>query len=46
MEFPRTFIEFQDQLPMITDRMTLDAMAAAFEALREPTTECKVIGQP
>ncbi len=35
-----------DPLPMITDRITLDALPAAFEALRTPSTECKVIVQP
>jgi len=35
-----------DPLPMITDRITLDALPAAFEALRKPSTECKVIVQP
>jgi len=35
-----------DPLPMITDRITLDELPAAFEALRKPSTECKVIVQP
>ncbi|MAG30324.1 MAG: alcohol dehydrogenase [Deltaproteobacteria bacterium] len=35
-----------DPLPMISDRIALDALPAAFEALRKPTTECKVIVQP
>lgn len=35
-----------DPLPMITDRVSLDAMPAAFEALRKPSTECKVIVEP
>ena len=28
---------------MITDRVTLDELPAAFEALRKPTTQCKVM---
>jgi len=35
-----------DPLPMITDRITLDAFPTAFEALRKPSTECKVIVEP
>lgn len=35
-----------DPLPMVTDRIALDALPAAFEALRQPTSECKVIVQP
>lgn len=35
-----------DPLPMITDRISLDALPAAFEALRKPSTECKVVVQP
>lgn len=35
-----------DPLPMITDRVSLDAMPEAFEALRNPSTECKVIVEP
>lgn len=35
-----------DPLPMITDRVSLDEMPAAFEALRKPSTECKVVVQP
>jgi len=35
-----------DPLPMITDRISLDALPGAFEALRKPSTECKVIVQP
>ena len=35
-----------DPLPMITDRITLDALPVAFEALRKPSTECKVVVQP
>jgi (R,R)-butanediol dehydrogenase/meso-butanediol dehydrogenase/diacetyl reductase len=35
-----------DPLPMITDRVSLDEMPAAFEALRNPSTECKVVVQP
>jgi threonine dehydrogenase-like Zn-dependent dehydrogenase len=35
-----------DPLPMITDRITLDALPEAFEALRKPSTECKVVVQP
>lgn len=35
-----------DPLPMITDRIGLEALPEAFEALRKPSTECKVIVQP
>ncbi|MEZ4333384.1 MAG: alcohol dehydrogenase catalytic domain-containing protein [Myxococcota bacterium] len=35
-----------DPLPMVTDRIALDALPEAFERLRRPTTECKVIVQP
>lgn len=35
-----------DPLPMITDRIGLDALPEAFEALRKPTTQCKVLVQP
>jgi (R,R)-butanediol dehydrogenase/meso-butanediol dehydrogenase/diacetyl reductase len=32
--------------PMITDHVTLDGFAEAFEALRTPTTQCKVLLHP
>ena len=32
--------------PMITNRVTLDELPAAFQALRTPSTECKVIWSP
>ena len=35
-----------DPLPMITDRIGLDALPEAFEALRQPSDECKVVVQP
>lgn len=35
-----------DPLPMVTDRIGLDALPAAFEALRKPSTECKVLVEP
>ena len=35
-----------DPIPMITDRVALDALPEAFEALRKPSTECKVIVEP
>jgi len=35
-----------DPLPMVTDRIPLEALPDAFERLRRPTTECKVIVQP
>lgn len=35
-----------DPLPMVTDRIGLEALPGAFERLRRPTTECKVIVQP
>ena len=35
-----------DPAPMVTDRIGLDALPAAFEALREPSTQCKVIVTP
>jgi len=31
---------------MVTDRIGLDALPAAFEALRKPSTECKVLVEP
>jgi (R,R)-butanediol dehydrogenase/meso-butanediol dehydrogenase/diacetyl reductase len=35
-----------DPKPMITDRVGFDAFPAAFEALRKPTTQCKVLLEP
>lgn len=35
-----------DPLPMVTDRIDLDALPSAFEALRKPSTQCKVIVTP
>ncbi len=35
-----------DPLPMVTDRIALDDLPRAFEALRNPSTECKVLVQP
>jgi (R,R)-butanediol dehydrogenase/meso-butanediol dehydrogenase/diacetyl reductase len=35
-----------DPLPMVTDRISLDALPDAFEALRQPSTECKVLVEP
>ena len=35
-----------DPLPMVTDRIALQALPEAFEALRKPSTECKVIVEP
>jgi (R,R)-butanediol dehydrogenase/meso-butanediol dehydrogenase/diacetyl reductase len=35
-----------DPVPMVTDRIALDALPAAFEALRTPSTECKVLVEP
>jgi (R,R)-butanediol dehydrogenase/meso-butanediol dehydrogenase/diacetyl reductase len=35
-----------DPRPMITDRVGFDGFAAAFEALRKPTTQCKVLLAP
>ena len=35
-----------DPTPMVTDRIELDALPAAFEALRKPSTQCKVIVEP
>jgi (R,R)-butanediol dehydrogenase/meso-butanediol dehydrogenase/diacetyl reductase len=32
-----------EAVPMITDRITLDQLPDAFEALRTPTTQCKVM---
>jgi threonine dehydrogenase-like Zn-dependent dehydrogenase len=32
--------------PMITDRVGFDGFSAAFEALKKPTTQCKVILNP
>lgn len=35
-----------DATPMVTDRIALDALPGAFEALRSPSTQCKVLVQP
>jgi (R,R)-butanediol dehydrogenase/meso-butanediol dehydrogenase/diacetyl reductase len=35
-----------DPLSMVTDRIGLDAFPAAFEALKHPTTQCKVLVLP
>jgi (R,R)-butanediol dehydrogenase/meso-butanediol dehydrogenase/diacetyl reductase len=35
-----------DPSPMVTDRIPLDALPDAFEALRKPSTQCKVIVEP
>lgn len=35
-----------DPRPMITDRVGLDAFPTAFEALKSPTTQCKVLVEP
>ena len=35
-----------DPLPMVTDRIGLDALPDAFEALRTPEAQCKVIVEP
>ena len=35
-----------DPLPMISDRISLDELPVAFEALRKPSTECKVVVEP
>ena len=35
-----------DPHQMVTDRITLDALPEAFEALRKPSTQCKVIVEP
>ena len=35
-----------DPLPMVTDRIGLDALPESFEALRAPSTQCKVIVEP
>lgn len=35
-----------DPLPMVTDRISLDALPDAFEALRQPSSECKVLVEP
>jgi (R,R)-butanediol dehydrogenase/meso-butanediol dehydrogenase/diacetyl reductase len=32
-----------DGLPMLTDEVSFDALPAAFEALRTPTTQCKIM---
>ena len=32
--------------PMITDRVGLDAFPDAFEALKTPSTQCKVVLEP
>ncbi|MEO5843186.1 MAG: alcohol dehydrogenase catalytic domain-containing protein [Acidimicrobiales bacterium] len=35
-----------DALPMVSDRIGLDAFPAMFEALKHPTTQCKVLVVP
>ncbi|MHA7839566.1 MAG: alcohol dehydrogenase catalytic domain-containing protein [bacterium] len=35
-----------DPTPMVTDRIALEALPEAFEALRRPSTECKVLVEP
>jgi (R,R)-butanediol dehydrogenase/meso-butanediol dehydrogenase/diacetyl reductase len=35
-----------DALPMVSERIGLDAFPAAFEALKHPTTQCKVLVIP
>ena len=35
-----------DPSALITDRITLDDVPKCFEALKHPTTECKVIIEP
>ena len=35
-----------DPRPMITDIVTLEQLPAAFEALRKPTTQIKVMVRP
>lgn len=35
-----------DPSPLITDRISLDELPGAFEALRRPTTQCKVMLEP
>jgi (R,R)-butanediol dehydrogenase/meso-butanediol dehydrogenase/diacetyl reductase len=35
-----------DALPMVSERIGLDAFPAAFEALKHPTTQCKVLVVP
>lgn len=35
-----------DPAPMVTDTVTLDALPAAFEALRRPTTQIKLLVRP
>ncbi len=32
--------------PMITDRVDLDGFSTAFEALKKPTSQCKVLLEP
>jgi threonine dehydrogenase-like Zn-dependent dehydrogenase len=35
-----------DALPMVSERIDLDAFPAMFEALKHPTTQCKVLVLP
>jgi (R,R)-butanediol dehydrogenase/meso-butanediol dehydrogenase/diacetyl reductase len=35
-----------DPRPFITDRVGLDAFPTAFEALKHPTSQCKVLVNP
>jgi (R,R)-butanediol dehydrogenase/meso-butanediol dehydrogenase/diacetyl reductase len=49
-DFARTMravdAEALDPGPLVTDRIGLDELPARFDALRAPTTECKVLVQP
>jgi (R,R)-butanediol dehydrogenase/meso-butanediol dehydrogenase/diacetyl reductase len=35
-----------DPRPLVTDRVDLDGFPAAFDALKHPTTQCKVLVRP
>ena len=35
-----------DPAPMVTDRIGLDTLPTAFEALRKPSSQCTVIVEP
>ena len=35
-----------DPRPMVTDRVSLGAMPEAFEALKQPSDQCKVLVEP
>jgi (R,R)-butanediol dehydrogenase/meso-butanediol dehydrogenase/diacetyl reductase len=49
-DFERTLVALEreslDPTTLVTDRIGLDVLPERFEALKHPTTECKVLVQP